>query len=281
MALASSGIGSVSEMCLIKLIQSTSYKPSDLSSMHTMQLLHEYSPTHKLFKTTVADFLAMPVKNWRYNRTPDKARCREIAAHLQSKPIETVFYLASHKNKEKDTYEILDGIHRYTALKMLPCAFLEKARQKDKDIGEIAYVLLNIRYDATEGELVDFFKSLNKSIPVPDLYLQNPDQVKRDVIQSVVDRWEFHYAQHFSVSLKFQRPNMNRTVFINLLDDIYEKYDADTVDAVDLEEKLMRYNEVVRQQFEGVTIPKTAIEKCTRSGLWLFMVGYDGLLEGI
>ena len=272
MALASSGIGSVSEMCLIKLIQSTSYKPSDLSSMHTMQLLHEYSPTHKLFKTTVADFLAMSVKNWRYNRTPDKARCREIAAHLQSKPIETVFYLASHKNKEKDTYEILDGIHRYTALKMLPVDYIT---------GEIAYVLLNIRYDATEGELVDFFKSLNKSIPVPDLYLQNPDQVKRDVIQSVVDRWEFHYAQHFSVSLKFQRPNMNRTVFINLLDDIYEKYSEDAVDAVELEEKLMRYNEVVRQQFEGVTTPKTAIEKCTRSGLWLFMVGYDGLLEGI
>ena len=239
--------------------------------MHAMQLLHEYSPTHKLFKTTVADFLAMPVKNWRYNRTPDKARCREIAAHLQSKPIETVFYLAS-QTQNKNTYEILDGIHRYTALKMLPVDYIT---------GEIAYVLLNIRYDATEGELVDFFKSLNKSIPVPDLYLQNPDQVKRDVIQSVVDRWEFHYAQHFSVSLKFQRPNMNRTVFINLLDDIYEKYSEDAVDAVDLEEKLMRYNEVVRQQFEGVTTPKTAIEKCTRSGLWLFMVGYDGLLEGI
>lgn len=235
-----------------------------------MIALHEYSSTHKLFKTTVADFLAMQVKNWRYNRTPDKARCREIAAHLQSKPIETVFYLASHKNKEKDTYEILDGIHRYTALKMLPVDYIT---------GEIAYVLLNIRYDATEGELVDFFKSLNKSIPVPDLYLQNPDQVKRDVIQSVVDRWEFRYAQHFSVSFKFQRPNMNRTVFINLLDDIYEKYSEDAVDAVDLEEKLMRYNEVVRQQFEGVTTK--AVEKCMRSGLWLFMIGYDGLVEGI
>jgi hypothetical protein len=236
-----------------------------------MQLLHEYSPTHKLFKTTVADFLAMPVKNWRYNRTPDKARCREIAAHLQSKPIETVFYLASQtQKKDKDIYEILDGIHRYTALKMVPIDYIT---------GEIAYVLLNIRYDATEGELVDFFKSLNKSIPVPDLYLQNPDQVKRDVIQIIVDRWEFRYAQHFSTSFKFQRPNMNRTVFVNLLDDIYEKYDD--LDAVELEEKLMRYNEVVRQQFEGETTPKTAIEKCGRSGLWLFMVGYDGLVEGI
>jgi hypothetical protein len=126
---------------------------------------------------------------------------------------------------------------------------------------------------------VDFFKSLNKSIPVPDLYLQNPDQVKRDVIQIIVDRWEFRYAQHFSTSFKFQRPNMNRTVFVNLLDDIYEKYDD--LDAVELEEKLMRYNEVVRQHFEGETTPKTAIEKCGRSGLWLFMVGYDGLVEGI
>jgi hypothetical protein len=123
---------------------------------------------------------------------------------------------------------------------------------------------------------------------VPDLYLQNPDQVKRDVIQSVVDKWEFRSffgtlffksVQHFSVSLKFQRPNMNRTVFFNLLDDIYEKYSDNALDAVELEEKLMRYNEVVRQQFEGVV--SKPIEKCGRSGLWLFMVGYDGLVEGV
>jgi hypothetical protein len=216
----------------------------------------------------------MPIKNWRFNRNPDKVRCREIARQIQIKPIETVFYLAKNEYDEKnDMYEILDGIHRYTALKMLPVDYITGVTT--------SYILLNIRYNATEGELVDFFKDLNKSIPVPDLYLQNPDQAKRDVINAIVDKWIINYSVHFSLSRKFQRPNMNRTVFTDILNDLYEKYKELLLDSHELEEQLLQYNELIRQQFQNETVPKTAIEKCKRSGLWLFMIGYDELVEKI
>lgn len=78
-------------------------------------LLHEYSPAHKLFKTTVAEFLTMPIKNWRFNRPIDKAHSKEIAQYIQLKPIKTLFYLPEMNG----TYEVLDVIHRYTAIKML------------------------------------------------------------------------------------------------------------------------------------------------------------------
>ena len=223
-----------------------------------MQLFHEYSASHKLFKTTVSEFLTMPIKNWRFNRPVDKARSKEIAQHIQSKPIETLFYLAEIDG----TYEVLDGIHRYTALKMLPVDYIT-------DSIATSYVLLNIRINPTEGELVDFFKSFNKSIPVPDLYLQNPDQVKHDRITAVVNKWEITYPMHFSTARKFQRPNINRTVFTDILSDVYDKYDDLSAD--ELEERLHKYNDVAYNKWKDVENPKTAIKKCKESGLWLFM----------
>lgn len=221
-------------------------------------LLHEYSASHKLFKTTVAEFLTMPIKNWRFNRPVDKARSKEIAQHIQSKPIETLFYLAEIDG----TYEVLDGIHRYTALKMLPVDYIT-------DSIATSYVLLNIRINPTEGELVDFFKSFNKSIPVPDLYLLNPDQVKRDIIAAIIDKWEKTYPMHFSTARKFQRPNINRTVFTDILSDIYDKYEDQSAD--ELEERLHKYNDIVYNKWKDEETPKTAIKKCKESGLWLFM----------
>jgi hypothetical protein len=78
--------------------------------------IHHYSANHNLFLVSVREFLTLPVKNWKYNRSPDKIRCKEIATYiLKTKaPLETVFYLVKNK-----TYEVLDGIHRYTALKMI------------------------------------------------------------------------------------------------------------------------------------------------------------------
>ena len=222
-------------------------------------LLHEYSPTHKLFKTTVAEFLTMPIKNWRFNRPVDKARSKEIIKHIQSKPIETLFYLAEMNG----TYEVLDGIHRYTALKMLPVDYIT-------DSIATSYVLLNIRINPTEGELVDFFKSFNKSIPVPDLYLQNPDQVKRDVITAIIEKWERIYPTHFSTSNKFKRPHINRTALTDILSDVYDKYATDEITADELEERLHKYNDVAYNKWKDEA-PKMAIKKCTESGLWLFM----------
>jgi hypothetical protein len=225
-----------------------------------MQLLHEYNPAHKLFKTTVAEFLTMPIKNWSFNRPADKTRCKEIAEHIQSKPIETLFYLAEIDG----TYEMLDGIHRYTALKMIPVDYIT-------DSIAMSYILLNIRINPTKGELVDFFESFNKSIPVPDLYFENPDQVKRHVITAIIDKWEKNYPTHFSTARKYQRPHINRTALTDILSDVYDKYATDEITADELEERLNIYNDVVYNKWKDVETPKMAIKKCKESGLWLFM----------
>ena len=236
--------------------------------------VYTYSANHKLYLIPIRDFLQLPIKNWRYNRPVDKPRSREIAAYLTKtkQPIETVFYLV----KTDKGYEILDGIHRYTALKMLqeePVDYITGSFYGD------AEVLVNIRFDATDGEIIDAFKSLNKSIPVPELYMRDPDQAKRDIIESVVKKWSTQYADHFSPSRKPVRPNMNRDTFIEVMTEIYDKYNTDdnvTID--DMERLLLECNHRAQLEFAEEDTPPKAIEKCKRTGFWLFMMSAEQIV---
>ena len=241
-----------------------------------MEPIHTYSANHKLYLIPVRDFLEMPVKNWRYNRQPDKGRCKEIAAHIKKSPIETVFYLA----KNGTHYEVLDGIHRYTALKML---LEEPADYITADMHMImtSMVLLNIRFSASEGALVDAFQSLNKSIPVPELYMKDPDQVKREVIEGVIKKWQIMYSDHFSPSRKPVRPNINRDTFIEVLDAVYDKYKTEdfNIEIDDMEQILTLLNQGAEEAFAGTEEPRKAIEKCRRTGLWMFMYNVDTMID--
>ena len=116
--------------------------------------VYTYSAHHKLYLIPIRDFLQLPIKNWRYNRPVDKQRSREIAAYLSKtkQPLETAFYLV----KTDKGYEVLDGIHRYTALKMLleePADYITA----DMHVIMTTMVLLNIRFSTSEGALVDAF----------------------------------------------------------------------------------------------------------------------------
>ena len=243
-----------------------------MSSVPNALLLLSYSATHCLFAIRVRDFLQLPIKNWRYNRPVDKPRSREIAAYLAKikQPMETVFYLV----KTDNGYEVLDGIHRYTALKILQ----EEPVDYITGISETE-ILVNIRFDATDGEIIDAFKSLNKSIPVPELYMRDPDQVKRDIIESVVKKWSTQYADHFSTFRKPVRPNMNRDTFIEVVTEIYDKYNTDdnvTID--DIEHLLLECNHAALTEFAEEEKPKSAIEKCKRTGFWLFMMSAEQIV---
>jgi hypothetical protein len=237
--------------------------------------IYTYSARHKLYLIPIREFLQLPIKNWRYNRPVDKSRSREIAAYLSKtkQPVETVFYLV----KTDKGYEIIDGIHRYTALLML------QEEPVDYITGPFAHgeaeVLVNIRFDATDGETIDAFRSLNKSIPIPELYIQDLDQIKRNVVESIVVAWEKRYPDHFSTSRKPVRPHMNRTMFTDLIEEIYEKYKEDDVtDADTIERALLQLNDMAGQQWCEEDKPKTAIEKCRKTGFWLFMM-VDRIVE--
>jgi uncharacterized membrane-anchored protein YhcB (DUF1043 family) len=85
-------------------------------------------------------------------------------------------------------------------------------------------MLVNIRFNATQGDLIETFKNLNKSQVVPDLYIKDHSKEKREIIDAIANDWYVRYKRHFSSSSNPIIGNTNRNKFVELLDKIYDKY---------------------------------------------------------
>ena len=251
------------------------------------ELILSYNENHAIYKIMIKDLLVTSVKNWEYNRPPDMARCPDIARYIYNskKPMDTMVYLSF--NNLKEVFEVLDGIHRITALKIIkeenskPLDLLE---QHDFGSGNDAtwlynqYLLVNIRFNATLGELIEVFKNLNKSQAVPDLYIRDHVKEKRDIIDTIANEWFVKYKKHFSSSANPVTGNTNRNKFVDLLDRLYEKHKIDESNCDYFRKILDDAN-----RYLSTNIPsKASIDirvKCKETGCYLFLYKNDKLEE--
>jgi hypothetical protein len=235
----------------------------------------------------IKDLLVSSVKNWEYNRPPDMARCPDIARYIYNskKPIDTMVYLSF--NNLKEVFEVLDGIHRITALKIIKeenSKPLDLLDQHEFGSGNDAnwlynqYMLVNIRFNATLGELIEVFKNLNKSQTVPELYIRDHAKEKRDIIDTIANEWFVKYKKHFSSSANPVTGNTNRNKFVDLLDRLYEKHKIDESNCDYFRKILDDANSHM-----STNIPsKASIDirvKCKETGCYLFLYKNDKLEE--
>ena len=255
------------------------------TSFPSAVILHNYNPNHYIIKVKINDFIHENVKifNWKYNRPPDMTRCIDIAnyACMSKKPIDTMFYLSY--NNTNESYEVIDGIHRYTALTHLKQQYVTYNNEfSNTDIIMFVeqYVLLNIRFNALEEDLIGVFKTLNKSNPVPELYFRDSAKERKDVIESVVAQWQTKYKTHFSANKNPNIPNVNRDRFIELLDSLYDKLDITQERQYILEEALDNMNQYIKQHLPR-KISETMRNKCNETGCYLFLYKMEKLEEVI
>jgi hypothetical protein len=258
------------------------------------ELLDLYSSTHRIYKMSVSDFISnVSVKNWIFNRPPDEIRCQDIAKSIYDsrRPIDTPFCIGY--NHKTNIFQIYDGIHRLTALKIIK---EENSRELDfSEIGSFgskndgtvnwlynSHVIVNIRFgsSASDSELIWAFQNLNKSQAVPDLYIRDPKGEKREVIENLANEWCHIYKIHFTSSSNPNTGHTNRNKFIELLDKIYEKYNLDGTDANRLKQILNDANNKIRNNYPR-KITVTMLSKCMTSGCYLFLYKNDILEEMI
>ena len=251
------------------------------------EILHKYNENHYIVKIQITDFLNSNIKNWKYNRPPDLIRCVDIAKYiyLSKKPIDSMFYLFF--NNINDSFEIIDGIHRYTALK-----YIKQENSKTIDFitpGDLGnnndaswlyqqFIILNIRFNSLEEELIGAFKNLNKSNPVPELYFRDEVKERKEVIENIVKIWQTKYKPHFSSSIKPNIPNINRDRFIDLLDKLYDKYDIKLETQYVLEDALDNMNEYIKNHIPN-KLSDLIIKKCNETGCYLFLFKLEKLEE--
>ena len=257
------------------------------------ELVNSYSDYHKIIKVKLHDLFDAPIINWEYNRPPDDTRCEDIAryTYISKEPMDTMLYV-SFSNKKK-MYEVLDGIHRFTALKiikehnskpreldLLTSNTYEFGSNNDATWLYKSYILLNVRFNATEQCLISVFKNLNKSIPIPELFVRDFASEKRATIINIVDNWKDKYKSHFSSNRKPNKPNINREQFIELVDYLYDKYKVREQTKVKLDYLLQEANTKISMNIPSkLTIP--TIDKCTTTGCWLFVYPIETLKDMI
>ncbi len=246
------------------------------------QPIHQYSKGKKVILITVEDLLKLNSQNWKYNRPPDEIRIEEIKKYIVRKDTNILQPFYIHYDTNTQTYEILDGIHRYTALKELRVSNMEFEPQQ---IINRKMVFVHLFIDLTEGALIDIFQDLNKTVPVPNLYIAcspiSVDADEKEAVGDITKDWQRKYKSHFSHSPNCNIPNINRDTFMNLLSNLYNKYRVRN--KARLEEILELANNSIREYVEsGVhsrAIPNKFSDKqkdkCRETGCYIFLYKED------
>lgn len=254
----------------------------------SFEIVNKYSNDHFIFKCKIIDLVKGPFINWEFNRPPEVNRSYEIAKYaynVNKKLSDLDWVLYTFYCNEEKIIKIYDGIHRFVALSII---YKENKNPIDLLSNNIfgsncdaswlynKYILISIRLNATFGEISDLFQSLNKSHPVPDLYISNKDSDKRQIIEEVSNEWVKKFKSHFSTNSKPNIPNINVDLFVELLDKIYKKYKINKINSHLLNELLYQMNDSIKNRLPKKATP-SSIKKCKETGCYLFLYKKDVL----
>ena len=203
--------------------------------------------THHVYWVPLKVFNTLPITSWKHNRPPDEGRIYEIHEFMKtSKRLDGMIYLACINH----TLVCYESNHRREALKGLT---------------EVADILVDVLWDATDEMVKAEFLRLNKAVSVPELYVTE-EEVPLSVVREAVDAFCKNFRPLQSPSPHPHRPNFNRD---NLMDEFYRMMKELHIGIDELMDRLTRLNQSMAVR-EHRNLPPKVIAKCEATGLWLF-----------
>jgi hypothetical protein len=207
--------------------------------------------SHYVYWIPIAVFNQLPIKMWKFNRPPDAGRIAEIReATKTAKRVDGLIYLAWVDDK----LVCYEANHRREALK------------EDMPLNEMAPILVDILWNATDEMVKQEFLRLNKSISVPELYIEPTAEESITSVLRVVDAFCAKYPDLRSPSGRPQRPNYNRDKFTDEFVGIMREL---RINSEELMSRLERLN-IEMSRRDPTRLTMNVINKCRKSGLWLF-----------
>jgi hypothetical protein len=206
--------------------------------------------SHHVYWVPIKVFNDLPITTWKFNRPPDPERVTEIREFMkQSKRVDGLIYLACIDH-QLICYE---SNHRREALKEgMPT--------------DMAQILVDVLWDATDDMVKAEFFRLNKAVSVPDLYIDSHAEDSVTSVLNAVDTFCARYPRLRSGSGRPNRPNYNRDnltqEFVRLMKELH-------ISAEELLIRLERLNEEMSRRPKNKLTQAVGL-KCEASGLWLF-----------
>lgn len=220
---------------------------------------------HTIIKTTSGSIREMEVYNWEHNRPPDTVRTREIAKYYENDTyIDGVIYMYLGMD---DKFYCYDGIHRLTAL--------EEPELSHKDT--IVFLIDIMKYPR-ESIIIDRFKTLNKSISIPQLYIVNETHtntstnILKKTLQEVVQYYSHQYKQFFSSNSNPQTPHENRDIMMDKLYTLSQMYDElQKYTKEEWIEFCEKKNIVFANSLSKYKLTEKKKQKCIKANFFLFI----------
>jgi len=199
------------------------------------------------FLTDLTFLSKFKVKNWKHNRPCDLNRVDEIYKTIQiNQKVDGIIYIAQQLEENEISYYCYDGNHRVSALKKLP---------NDLEIP----LIINILFNATNNSIIRNFSSLNKSCPVPTIFIKKPNE-KRDkfklTLLEVTKYLIEKYPKNVSTSRNPQKPNFNRD---QIMDKLYDHYVL--INKFPNKEEIISRLEFINKKYHSYTIIKNPKDK--------------------
>jgi hypothetical protein len=206
--------------------------------------------SHHVYWVPPATFNQLPITRWKFNRPPDPERVAEIREFMkESKRADGLIYLACI-NHQLVCYE---SNHRREAL------------QKEMS-ADMAHILIDVIWDASDESIKQEFLRLNKAIAVPDLYVDSSSEESVETVLKAIDTFCARHPSLKSASGRPQRPNYNRDIFtqdfLRVMKELRIKPD-------ELLDRLEKLNLEMAGRDHG-RLTMNVVSKCEKAALWLF-----------
>ena len=180
-----------------------------------MDLLKLPEPVNKIRLVSATELISYNIKIPQCQRSKDEDRIQEIIKYQENYYNKNNIYnftgpltICSLNNE----YNLIDGAHRYEAIKAL---LLLKP-----EINFLLYVtFITVK---TVEELNENFITINKSLPVPEFIIENIKNNKQDlskIIEKTFTDFKFRFPTFFKDTSNPHIPHMNKTDFKNQLNE--------------------------------------------------------------
>lgn len=177
----------------------------ELNKNKSLKVIHREKNKFEIIKTDINNIKQnYDIQNWKKNRPVDQIRVNDILNYYKFNNIKIVpgIVYAWYNN---NVYYIYDGIHRITA-----------ANELDNNIKLILY----INYSKNENDIICEFSNINKSISLPNIYIDHNNEIKKEMCESIVDLLSTNYPKFISPSKKPLVYNFNRDMLVEFISTI-------------------------------------------------------------
>jgi hypothetical protein len=200
-------------------------------------------------------------QKWSRNREPDPKRVAEMLEyHKNGGYILRMIHMAYIQGEGLVCY---DGNHRREVFNQ----FLSD---------DSLMCVVDVMFDATQQQVYEAFMNINKSVEVPELYLEPTDSLNTQV-QSEIFELAKEYANTYkpfvSSSARCHPPNFNRDILIDNLHHIYKSFKC-----LLSVKQIAKMLEVLNEKYANEELGRPhclyrpiVIEKCKKYNMWLFL----------